>query len=128
MTLKDSINRTTNLLGVSVVALAGFAFLPEVIFEDDHPDKLDDGLLFLIGLIAMGWYLKGKNKFKRSVMPIVFMVLALLSKIMAVLIEHDDKEAVGDDFGALVLFTLATFLICFVYIKSKKLLLAAAKQ
>jgi hypothetical protein len=122
MTLKDSINRTLNLLGVSIVALAGFAFLPEVIIENDFPDKIDDGLLFVIGLTAIGWYLTGKNKFKRSVMPVVFVFLSLATKILAVIIEHDDKEAIGDDFGALILFILAAILVSYLYIKSKKLL------
>ena len=121
MTLGESIQRTVNLVGTTIVGLAGSAFLPEVIFEHDLPDKVDDGLLFIIGLVAVWWYRRARNRFERSVMPVVFVALALLAKIAAVAIEFGDKESVGDDFGALILFILALCLILFLYNRAPRL-------
>ena len=122
MTLQDALNRGYNLLGVGIVGLAGFAFLPEVFLENDIPDKIDDALLFLVGLYAMGWYVRGTNRFARSVQPVVFIVLALLCKILAAIIEFDDPEAVGDDMGGLILFVLATAFIIYQFRKTGQLL------
>lgn len=125
MTIRESINRGFNLLGTSVVALAGFAFTAEIFLENDWPDKIDDIALLVLCLVGIIWYLTGKNKYMRSIMPVVLIILSLLAKIMAIIIERDDKDAVGDDFGGLTLFVLATILIIFQYRKTKKLLAAA---
>lgn len=128
MNLKASINRGFNLLGTAIVALAGFAFTAEIFLENDWPDKIDDIALLVLAIVGIIWYLYGKNKYMRSVMPVVLIVLSLLAKIMAVIIEHDDKDAVGDDFGGLTLFVLATIFIVYQYTKTKKLLQAAEQQ
>ena len=128
MTTQESLNRTVNLLGTSVVGLAGFAFMPEIVLENDAPDKVDDILLFLLALGAMWWYNRAGNKYLRSVAPVVFVVLALVIKIGAVVVEHDDAEAVGDDMGGLILFILSIGLVAYQYVKTGKLLAASAQQ
>jgi len=119
---KDALNRGFNLLAVSITALAGFAFLPEAFLEKDIPDKFDDSLLFIIGIIGMAWYAKTSNRTARSIIPLVLVVLALLVKIMAVIIEFDDAESVGDDFGGLILFVLAVGLVVYQWRKTAKLI------
>ncbi|HTL39748.1 MAG TPA: hypothetical protein VL306_02965 [Methylomirabilota bacterium] len=121
MKISESINRGFNLLAVSIVSLSGFAFAAEIFLENDMPDKLDDALLLLLGIVAIWWYLRKNNKFTLSITPVVFVWLSLAIKIMAVIIEHADKEAVGDDFGALTLFILSGILVTYQYYKSKKL-------
>ena len=122
MTPREIWNRGNNLLSVAVVALAGFAFSPESVLEPEVPFKIDEILLFWLGVGAIGWYVWGKNKWKRSIVPVLFVWAGLAIKIMAVVIEFKDKEDVGDDFGALILFILATALVTFLYLRAKKVL------
>ena len=122
MSLKDAINRTTNLVATAIAALAGFAFLPEVFVEDHLSYKVDDALLFLIGLGAVAWYKKGKNRFSRSVLPVLLVFAGLVVKTAGVIVEIKDKDDVGDDFGGLILFLLGSLFIAWIYVKSKKLL------
>jgi hypothetical protein len=117
MQLNDAINRGKNLLATSIVALSGLAFLPETFLENDVSDKMDDGILFILGVIAVVWYLMSGNRFKRSMIPPVLVTLAMLDKIMALVIEFKDKDAVGDDFGGLILFIAATILVWWQYYK-----------
>ena|ERR1051326_6700215 len=128
MKLNEALNRTFNLLGTSIVALAGFAFTAEIFLENDWPDKIDDITLFVLAIVGIIWYLMGNNKYKRSIVPVVLIILSLLAKIMAVIIERDDKDAVGDDFGGLTLFVISTVLILYQYFKTKKLTAAAENQ
>lgn len=121
MTVTEAWNRGNNLVATALVALAGFAFAPEMFVEDEPSHRMDEGLLFVLGLVAIGWYLKGKNKFMRSVVPVVFVWLSLAIKVMAFVIEMKDKEDVGDEMGALILFLLASLLVTFLYIKGRKL-------
>jgi hypothetical protein len=122
MNITQSINRTFNLLATSVVALAGFAFTAEVFLETEWADRADDIGLLLLGIFGISWYLKGENRLSRSIAPVIFIVIALALKIAALMIEFDDKDAVGDDFGGLTLFVLGTLFIIYQYWKTKKLL------
>lgn len=122
MTVTEAWNRGNNLVATAIVALAGFAFSPESILEPEIPYKIDEILLFWLGVGAIGWYLWGKNKWKRSIVPVLIVWAGLAIKIMAIVIEFKDKEDVGDDFGAVILFVLATTLVTFLYLKGKKML------
>ncbi len=107
MNLQESINRSVNLLGATLVGLAGFAFIPEAFLENDWPDKVDDTLLFILGMVGIWWYQRARNRFARSLAPVAFVALALIIKIGGIAIEFSDAESVGDDFGGLILFVLA---------------------
>ena len=121
MTLHEAVNRTYNLVGTAVVGIAGLAFLPEIFVEDDWDDKWDDIGLAVIALLAIAWYMRGKNSLSRTLMPLFIAGAALIDKIAAVVIEFHDKEAVGDDFGALILFIALLCVLFYQYQKSAKL-------
>ncbi|HEX7042019.1 MAG TPA: hypothetical protein VF189_02105 [Patescibacteria group bacterium] len=116
------VNRTVNIVATTIVALSGFAFVPEAFLETETPFKIDEILLFWLGIGLLGWYLWGKNKWKRSILPVLAVWLAFSFKIMALVVEFKDKEDVGDDFGALILFLLASLLVTYLYVKAKKML------
>lgn len=114
-------NRGNNLVATAIVALAGFAFSPESVLEPEIPFKIDEIFLFWLGIGVIGWYMWGKNKWKHSIVPVLFVWAGLAIKIMAIVIEFKDKEDVGDDFGAVILFVLASVLVTFLYLKAKKI-------
>jgi len=118
MNLTQSVNRTVNLIGVAIAGLAGFAFAPEAIIEPDTIDKVDDSLLFLLGIGAIAWYLTNGHRYARSLVPVIFVAVALSLKIFAIAVEIGDAEDVGDDFGGLILFVLATALLIYEYVKA----------
>lgn len=121
MSVGEAINRGNNLFITGVLALAGAAFAPEFFIEDHPQYKADDGLLFGIGVIALVWYLRGKNRFTRSVVPVILMILAFVVKFGAVMVEMKDKDDVGDDFGGFTLFLLAMIATLVIYKTSHKL-------
>ena len=118
MNITQSINRTVNLLGVAIAGLAGFAFAPEAIIEPDWIDKVDDTLIFVIGIAAIVWYLQNGNRYARTIIPIILVGVGLLLKIFAVAVEFADPQDVGDDFGGLILFALAVALLIYEYVKA----------
>lgn len=122
MNIKESLNRGFNLLAVSISGLAGFAFLPEVFVEKDMPDKVDDFLLFIIGIIAMSWYMRSNNRYARSAAPLIFIIISLVVKVAGLLIELDDPASFGDDIGGVILLVLSAFLIINQYKKTGRFL------
>ena len=123
MQIQDVINRGKNLLAISYVAVAGIAFLPEVFFEKDTEDKVDDALMVILAIIAVLWYRKGNNKFKRTWVPVVFLGLSFCTKILAIVIEHADQEAVGDDIGGLTFLLAALIFIAWQFWKKDEVII-----
>ena len=121
MDISQSVNRSVNLVGATIAGLAGFAFAPEAIIEPEFIDKVDDTLILITGIAAIIWYLRNGNRYLRSVMPVVFVVICLVLKIFAVIVEIADPEDVGDDFGGLILFVLGTALVAFLYSRAQSL-------
>ncbi len=119
MTVEEAWNRGNNLVATATLALAGIAFFPEAFLEPEQPFKIDDILLFVLGVGAVGWYKKANNRYVRSAVPVILTILGLFVKIVGVLIEFKDKEDVGDDFGGLILFLAATILVVFLYFRSR---------
>lgn len=120
MSVQEAWQRGNNLVTTTIVALAGIAFLPEFFIETEVPYKIDDGLLFLLGLGAIWWYKVGNHRYVRSIVPVLFVIAGFLVKLMGIFIEIKDKEDVGDDFGGLVLFVAATLFVLWLYWKNKK--------
>ena len=111
MTLKESISYVYNLMVTAVLffgtlAFGTLAFSP---VENDWLDRVDDIGLPLIGIACLVWFLIGRNRYRRSVVPLVFAGLALAIQIIAVPLELDDLAAFGDNIGGLVM--LAPFFI-----------------
>ncbi len=94
MTVQEAWNRTNNLVATSILALAGFAFLPEAFIEDHQIYKVDDGALFIVGISAIIWYNMKKNSVSRSMAPVIMTVSAMFVKIAWLVIEFKDKEVI----------------------------------
>ena len=120
MTVDEAYQRGNNLLATGVVAFAGVAFLPEFFLEDEWWHKVDEGALFLLGVAAIVWYLTGRKKFTRSLIPVGLVVGALVAKVVGFILEIGDPEDLGDDFGALILFVLASITVIVIYVRSSR--------
>lgn len=63
-----------------------------------------------IGVVAIGWYLAGQNRVKRSLVPPILACTALGAKILGLVLELSDSKDAGDDIGA------GQFLLLFVIV------------
>ena len=50
-------------------------------------------------------------------MPVILVAAALVVKIIGLTLEINDKEDAGDDYGALILFALATITVIWLYVR-----------
>lgn len=119
-TIQEIAYKGKNLLYVSIIGLSGLSFLPEAFVEKDVPDKLDDIALFILGIIAVIWYMKAGNKYKRSLALPIMMTIGLVIKIIGLIIELDDPDSLGDDIGGVILFVSATILTWVQYAKKEQ--------
>jgi hypothetical protein len=116
VTTEQAHNRGFNLMLTTILLLTGLAFASGGIRENDLTDKLDDLGLLAGGIVLLVWYLIGENRFQRSLVPVVVILLAVPLQIWGLISEINDKEAVGNDIGGmfiyipLALFTLYQYL------------------
>ena len=116
MTTQQALNRGFNLMLTVLLLLTGLAFASGGIQENDLTDKLDDLGQLAMGVVLLVWYLLGENRFKRSLFPVIVVVLILPVQVYGLLNEINDKAAVGNDIGGMflylpfVLFTLYQYL------------------
>ena len=122
MTANQALNRGYNLIVAGILVLAGLAFGTVGFSETDLPDKLDDFGLLAVGVIALVWYLVGSNRFKRSLVPLGLVVVALVVQILGVYLEVGDKEAFGDNIGGMFLFLPSLVFTGYQYWRTGKLL------
>ncbi len=116
MTVKESINHGYNLMVTTVLLFGGLAFgtLAFSPVEDDWLDRLDDIGLPLIGIVCLVWFLSGRNRYKRTVTPIVLTGLALIIQLIAIPLERDSAAAFGDNIGGIALL-LPFFAFALIY-------------
>jgi len=118
--MKDAIAKI-NYLTASFLGIIGISVFPEVFQEDDRVDKIDDGLLFILGLLTIWWYKKKGHAEKNGKMAIVLIAIGLCIKIVGIFIEHADKEALGDDIGVGIALVLTLiFVVWQVLLANKK--------
>ena len=122
MTVRDALNRGYNLIGTAIVAISGIAFFPEFFAEDEGTHKLDEVVLLLLAIGAIIWYLIGKNKFSRTIIPILFTAAALVMKIIAMfLLETGDAADLGDEFGMVILFVITLGFLIWQYVSIRRM-------
>ncbi len=113
MTTNDAINRGYNLMVTAVLFFAGIAFGTVAFAEADLIDKVDDFGLLIVGALAVIWYLWSGNAARRSLVPVILGIAALIAQLSAIVLERDDPTAFGDNIGGIILFT--PFVIFAIY-------------
>ena len=117
---RDLVNRGNNLLAVGLLATIGIGIVTEVFREDELLHKADDATLFLLGVGALVWYFAGRNRFKRSLLPLGLLIAGMAVKAVAAFaLETGDQADVGDDIGVLTVFLVAIVISALAYFRSR---------
>ncbi len=107
-----------NFFVASFLGIVSLSLISEIFMEDDPMDKIDDVLFLILGIVAIFWY--KKNATKKTIAPVVLTVLGVVIKFGAIVVEHADKEALGDDIGIFVAMVIALVLVIYQYLQLKK--------
>ncbi len=100
--VREALNRGNNLFIVGLVVFLACGVFLEIFVENELLDKADDVFAVLIAIVAVAWYLRGKNRFQYSWVPWSLLAVTFVAKVLAFLNERDDPAAVGDEFGVVI--------------------------
>ncbi len=118
LTLASAVNRGTNMMPVATLAALGFGLLTVLAEESEWVDRTGDIVLFVIALVAIGWYFSGNNRFSRSLVPLSLVGLALLTKFFELALEFGDPSSIGDEFGVIPSLALIFGFTAFAFRKA----------
>ena len=110
-TTRELIDRGNNLFLCGFVAVVGLGAIPELPAEGGLRGGLDEGVMVLIAIVAIAWYLR--NRYSSSWQVLGFPIALMAMKIVALGIENADDR--GDDIGILV--TAAIFAVAWSVIR-----------
>jgi hypothetical protein len=127
LTTQDAINRGYNMLACAALPIVGLSFSTVARSEGDLPDKIDDISLAVVGALALIWYLVGRNRFTRSVVPLALAGLAVAVQVLGMVLEFGDSASFGDNIGGIVV-TGGFFVVLLVQFFVNRRHLAAAAE
>lgn len=119
MTPEDLSNRSFNLMVTALLLIAGLGFGTAVFTEPEFNDKIDDLVVLASGLLILAWYLVGRNRFSRSIVPILFVVISLGGKLYSV-VERDDHATFPDDIPGIVIFAAILIFALYQYLRARR--------
>jgi hypothetical protein len=121
MTVNEAIARGYNFLVVAVTGILGGTVITLLVAEDEWLHRLDEILILAIGVTAILWYLVGRNRVKRSLVPMILAFAALGAKILGLVLEIKDAADVGDDIGVAQFLLLFVIVATVAYVRSRPL-------
>ncbi len=122
MNVREAVNRGVNLLGVALLAIESTLGLFEIFNETEWIDRLDDLVVVALAIIGIVWYLAGSNRYRRSPLPWVLLNLAWVMKMIGLfVIERDDANAAGPDYGLIVTLLVGAVVVAWQYFGARRL-------
>ncbi len=122
MNVREAVNRGVNLLGVAILAIESTLGLFEIFNETEWIDRLDDLIVVALAIIGIVWYLAGGNRYRRSPLPWVLLSLAWVMKMIGLfVIERDDANAAGPDYGLIVTLLVGAIVVAWQYFRARRL-------
>ena len=96
-----------NFFSTSFISILGFSLISEIFMENDLEDKLDDIGILILGIVSIFWYKRKGSNTSSAKGSVVLIGVGLIIKIIGIIIEHADKEALGDDIGIVIALIMA---------------------
>jgi hypothetical protein len=119
MNVNEAIARGYNFFVVAVLGIIGGTLVTELTQEDEWLHRLDELLLITLAVVAIIWYLVGKNRVTRSLVPVILALAALGAKILGLVLEIKDPTDVGDDIGVVQFLLVFVIVATIAYLRTR---------
>jgi hypothetical protein len=100
--------------------LTGLAFVSIEFGEKDLGTRLDDLGLLALGTILMVWYLIRDNRYQRSPVPVIIVLLTVPVQSWGLLNEISSTGGVGNDIVGMYLYPPVAFFAVYLYFRMSR--------
>jgi peptidoglycan/LPS O-acetylase OafA/YrhL len=113
-------NRGNNLMMVAFLSILAVGVIAELFVETELLDKADDAFVLMLGILAVIWYVRGRNRYLYSWTPFILLALAFAGKALAFANEFNDPAAVGDEFGIVPVLAAMLIISAVILVRTRR--------
>lgn len=118
MTVDEANNRGWNFAVAAFLSALAIGMLTAIPTEDEFAHKLDEIVIPIVVAAFVAWYLMGRNKFSRSLVPLGVVAVVLVLKAIALFVlEFNDMADRGDDIGICVVLVAFIVITAWTYFR-----------
>ena len=114
-TTREALNRGVNFFGVAVLALLAASLVHGLQMSPTWRARIDDIGLAAVTLAVVAWYLRGRNRYRRSLVPLAGLLLGVAIKLTGIRLTYGSLVAAGADFGVAFYLFLAALIYAWQY-------------
>lgn len=118
--IQDVNNRWANLLGITLLCVTALTLVSVLFIEDEWADRADDLAVIALAVAGVVWYHWGQNRFKLSWTPLLLNTAALLTHVVAFIVEKDDPKSIGDNFLTIQYYLFTTVFIAWQFYQARR--------
>jgi hypothetical protein len=119
MSVKEAITRGYNFFVIAVLGILGGTLVTELAGEDEWLHRLDEILVIAMAVVALVWYLVGRHRVSRSLVPLTLAFAAFGAKILGLVLEIRDPADAGDDIGVVQFLLLFVIVATVAYVRTR---------
>ena len=99
LTVREALNRGLNFFGVATLAVLATSVVHGIGLPYGVPHATAEIAFGLVAAAGIVWYLVGRNRYRRSAAPLVFLMLGLLAKFGGAFGSYGQVIPAGSDLG-----------------------------
>ena len=120
LTVREALNRGLNFFGVATLGLLATSLIHGLQVARNWSNRADDLALAAIALGVFGWYRTGRNRYRRSLVPLVGLLLGMAAKLAGIWLLYGSLVLAGADFGVSFFLLIAALIYVWQYYHLRK--------
>jgi hypothetical protein len=113
--VREALNRGLNFFGVAVLGLLAASLIHGFQTAPHWRARVDDIALAVVTLGVLLWYLRGRNRYRRSLVPMAGLLLGGAVKVTGIRLTYGAWVLAGADFGIAFYLVLAALIYAWQY-------------
>jgi hypothetical protein len=115
LTVREALNRGLNFFGVATLALLATSIIHGLQIARTWTARSDDLGLAAVTISVLIWYRYGRNRYRRSIVPLVGLLLGVVAKLAGMMLAHGRVVLAGADFGIAFYLLVAALIYAWQY-------------
>jgi hypothetical protein len=120
LTVREALNRGLNFFGVAALGLLATSLIHGLQLATNWNERADDLALAAIALGVFGWYRTGRNRYRRSLVPLIGLLLGVAAKLGGIWLAYGSLVLAGADFGVAFYLLIAAVIYGWQYYHLRK--------
>jgi hypothetical protein len=120
LTVREALNWGLNFFGVAALGLLATSLVHGLELARSWSARADDLALAAITLGVLLWYVRGRNRYRRSVVPLAGLLLGVVAKIAGIWLLYGSLVLAGADFGVAFYLLIAALIYAWQYYRLRE--------